>query len=380
MVGSTLLRKEKEILTGSLRSDKGKFYAVLNLKDEFGKRKQKTVNLHIDDVPGNKRKAERAFRDVLAQYEENHIVICKKDTMFSDYIKVWLEEAKPGLEQITCEAYQSYVDLHIYPFFKELGVNLQDLNYQHIQKYYALKIKTLSANSLKKHHVVINQTLRKALKHDLISNNPAEKVTLPKTEKFKGSYLTVEQGNALLDLAQGRPIEPAVVFGMVYGLRRSEIAGLKWSAIDFKGNTISVQHTVTKLRTTVAKDRTKNKSSNRTLPLNPAMRKYLVKLRAQQMSDKTLLGQAYRNTDYVCRWSDGHAISCDYLSKGFKRLLRRNGLPDIRLHDLRHSCASFMLKMGCSMKEIADWLGHADIKTAMNVYAHWDMAEKKDVA
>ncbi len=105
------------------------------------------------------------------------------------------------------------------------------------------------------------------MKHDLIPNNPADKVTLPKVERFTGSYLTVEQGNTLLEVVKDAPLEPAVILGMMYGLRRSEIAGLKWGAIDFDNDTLAVQHTITKFKTIVAKDRTKNKTSNRILPL-----------------------------------------------------------------------------------------------------------------
>ena len=367
-------------MTGSLQVNKGKYYAVLNMKDESGKYKQKWVNLEMPVVSGNKRKAEKAMREVLAEYQEKHINIFRKDVPFCEYVKVWLEEAKPRIEQITYESYKSYVDIHIYPFFLQLGVSLRELNYQHIQKYYALKIQALSANSLKKHHAVINQTLRKALKHDLINSNPADKVTLPKAEKYTGKFLSVEQGNILLEVSKGTPIETAVILGMMYGLRRSEIAGMKWGAIDIENDTLTVQHTVTKFKTEIARDKTKNKSSNRTMYLNPEVKEYLLRLRSQQEQDKALLGKAYHDTDYICRWADGRAISCDYLSKAFKKLLKRNGLPDIRLHDLRHSCASYMLKMGCSMKEISDWLGHADIKTAMNVYAHLDTEAKKDVA
>jgi len=367
-------------MTGSLRSNKGKFYAVLNLKDESGKRKQKTINLHIDDVPGNKRKAEKAMREVLAEYEENHMNVYRDDVLFCDYVKVWLEDKKPGISVGSYECYQSQVDGHICPYFKKLGVSLMDLNYQHIQKYYAYLGKSLSANTIWQHHAVINQTLRKALKHDLITNNPADKVTLPKIKKFSGSFLSVEQGNALLEAAKNSPMEPVVILGMMYGLRRSEIAGLKWSAIDFENDTLAIRHTVTKNKTVVAKDAAKNKSSNRTLPLNHDVKAYLLKLRAQQSKDKLLLGVEYQDTEYVCRWPDGRAMKCDYLSYGFKRLLSKHGLPNVRLHDLRHSCASYMLKTGCSMKEISDWLGHADIGTSMNIYAHLDMDTKRDVA
>ena len=117
------------------------------------------------------------------------------------------------------------------------------------------------------------------------------------------------------------------------------------------------------------------------LPLNRQLKVFLIKLRSRQSEDKLLLGEGYQKTEYVCRWPNGRALKCDYLSRAFKRILLQNELPEnTRFHDLRHSCASFMLKQGCSMKEIADWLGHADIKTSMNIYAHLDMETKNDVA
>ena len=122
------------------------------------------------------------------------------------------------------------------------------------------------------------------------------------------------------------------------------------------------------------------KSSYRVLPLNPSLKAFLLRLRAQQAQDKLTLGQAYQNTEYVCRWSDGHALSPSYMSTAFNRLLRENNLEIVRLHDLRHSCASYMLKTDCNMKEISDWLGHSDIGTSMNLYAHVDVEAKKDVS
>ena len=101
----------------------------------------------------------------------------------------------------------------------------------------------------------------------------------------------------------------------------------------------------------------------------------------KKYSDQSEFNDAYyQDTEYIRRWPDGRPMRCDYLSRAFKNLLAKHELPSIRLHDLRHSCASYMLKMGCSMKEVADWLGHADIKTSMNVYAHLDIEAKKSVA
>ena len=146
-------------------------------------------------------------------------------------------------------------------------------------------------------------------------------------------------------------------------------------------NSLIVERTRTRFTTVVEKEKTKNESSHRTLPLNQQVKSYLLKLRAIQSENKLLMGQSYQDSDYVCRWSDGHRVSCDYISSKFKDFLSANGIPEhVRFHDLRHSCASFLLRAGCSMKEIADWLGHADISTAMNIYAHLDKGMKQDAA
>ena len=209
-------------MTGSLKVDRGKYYTVLNLSDEAGKRKQKRVNLHIEAKPGNKRKAEQAHRKVLDDYEKKRITVYRADVPFHEYLKTWLDTKKLTIEQNTYEGYKEYIDVHIAPFFKKLNVNLTELNYQHLQRYYNEKHKTLSANSLKRHHAVINQTLKMALKHDLIAINPASKVTLPKVEKFVGKFLSTEEGNLLLDASKDTPLEAAVILAMMYGMRRSD--------------------------------------------------------------------------------------------------------------------------------------------------------------
>jgi integrase len=167
---------------------------------------------------------------------------------------------------------------------------------------------------------------------------------------------------------------------MMYGLRRSELAGLKWSAVDFQNDTLTIRHTVTQYKTRVAKDETKNKASHRTLPLNQSVKAFLIHLRAQQAQEKLLLGQAYQDTGYVCRFSDGRAWNVQYISQAFRRHLIKCILPNIRLHDLRHSCASYLLKAGCDFKEIQMWLGHKQISTTLDIYTHLDASSKKEAA
>lgn len=125
------------------------------------------------------------------------------------------------------------------------------------------------------------------MKIDLIDSNPADKVERPKKDRFIGSFYDADEVNALLQASKGTKLEMPILFGSFYGLRRSEVIGLKWDAIDFEHDTITIRHTVTSCdidgkRVLVAADTTKTKSSLRTLPLVPFVRERLLALKEEQ--------------------------------------------------------------------------------------------------
>jgi len=168
-----------------------------------------------------------------------------------------------------------------------------------------------------------------------------------------------------------------------YGLRRSEVLGLKWDAIDFKNNTITIQHTVTSVCVdgkyiTIEKDRTKNKSSHRTLPLVGEFYDILSKRKEKQDEYRRLCGRSYNNKylDYICVDEMGNRLKANFITANFKSTLVKNNMRVIRFHDLRHTAASLLLNAGVSMKEIQEWLGHSDFGTTANIYGHLDVNAK----
>ena len=174
-----------------------------------------------------------------------------------------------------------------------------------------------------------------------------------------------------------------MILAAFYGLRRSEVCGLKWDAIDFEKKTITIRHIVTQIcvdgkSTLIQKDRTKTKSSYRTLPLVPPFEKLLRRLKAQQEANRKLCGNAYcrQDAEYVYVNDIGELVKPGYLTQHFPRLLEKHNMRVIRFHDLRHSCASLLHANGVSMKEIQEWLGHSDISTTANIYTHLDFNSK----
>ena len=241
----------------------------------------------------------------------------------------------------------------------------------------------MSASSVIHYHANIHKALKYAVRLDLIPSNPADKVERPKKDHFVGSFFDADEVNRLFEVSKGTKLELPILFGAFYGLRRSEVIGLKWDAIDFENDTIIIKHTVTSVNLDskhiiVAADTTKTKSSMRTLPLVQFVKNRLLAIKAEQDNNRRLCGRSYNKEylGYVCINEIGDLIKPHYVTEQFPKLLEANGFRHIRFHDLRHSCASLMLANGVPMKQIQEWLGHSDFSTTANIYAHLDYSSK----
>lgn len=246
-----------------------------------------------------------------------------------------------------------------------------------------MKVNGVSANTVIHRHANIRKALQYAFKTGLLSSNPADRIERPKKQKFVGSIYDEHELEKLFQIVRGDPIELGVILAAFYGLRRSEVVGLKWDAIDFKKKTITIRHTVTQVTlngksTIIEKDRTKTKSSYRTLPLVPPFEELLHRLKLQQEQNRKLCGKSY-NTEaegYIYVNEIGELVKPGYITQHFPLILEKYGLRKIRFHDLRHSCASLLYANGVSLKEIQEWLGHSDISTTSNIYTHLDFNSK----
>ena len=361
------------------------YYIVLSYRDADGKRKTKWEATGLS-VKRNKKKAEA----LLLERRRNFMVSTAPaeirlddDILFSDFMLKWLEVTKSTIQITTYASYQGMVERVIVPYFRKRNIKLVDLKATDLQDFYTKQLERVKANSVIHYHANIHKALKYAVKIDLIPTNPADKVERPKKNEFKGSYYSAEEIHALTEIAEGTKLEIPVLLASFYGLRRSEVLGLKWDAIDFEENTLEIKHIVTQAsidgkKVLVQADRAKTKSSLRTLPLVPPIRDRLLMLKGQQDTYRRLCGKSY-NRDYLgylCVDEIGNIIRPNYVSEQFPKLLEKNGLRPIRFHDLRHSCASLLLANGVPMKQIQEWLGHSDFSTTANIYAHLDYASK----
>lgn len=373
------------MVTGSLRKRYDKWYAIICFNID-GKQKQKWINTGLP-ITGNKKNAEKILNEKILEYsaKETAAPIQEKNLLFCDFLADWLEIHRMNIAPITYGGYKHMLN-QIYPYFQKLNVSLENLSPLHLQKYYAVKLKEVSANTVLKHHTLIRSGLAYAKKMNLVRDNIADLVEKPKKQKFIGSFYNQEEIGALLEIIKGSPIEVPIMFAVYFGLRRSEILGIKWSSIDFVNRTLTISHKIVPVNDDgkchlEKSDVLKNKSSYRTLPLNDFLYGYLLDIKSRQEENKTFAGNSYNSehNGYVCINEIGNILRPNYISRKFKELLEVNSMRVIRFHDLRHSCASLLLHLGYDMKNIQLWLGHGDIGTTMNIYAHVEASSKKNM-
>jgi integrase len=303
------------------------------------------------------------------------------DIPFMEWINKWMEQKRNEVRLVTYEAYETYIDAHIEPFFKPLKLTLKSVSPQHIQDYINKKKKAgFSASTIRKHNVVIRGALQDALKKNLIPYNPADRATLPANETYVGKAYTAEQANVLLKVIDNEPMKPAIILGLFYGLRRSEVLGLRWRDIDFQAGTIRICNTVVKMKTRVEAELTKSRASKRTMYIIPETANFLMSVKKLQEERRHLLGDAYHKADNVCVWGDGRPFSTDYITQRFAQILKKHSLPHIRFHELRHTAGSLLLEKGLSAKQIQEFLGHEKVATTLDIYGHLSVAGKKEAA
>ena len=374
------------MIAGHLQIKNDYYYMVLSYLDANGKRKQPWFPTGLP-IKNNKKRAEKMLLELRQTYvppaDKKESGELSADMLFADYMELWLEVVRNSIEKTTFSSYTQMVKGKIAPYFRNTGVKLDELQARHIQSFYLYELKTVCPNTVIHEHANIHKALKYAVKMDLIPYNPADKVERPKKQQYIADYYRLEELEQLFEATKDHPYSLLIQITAFYGLRRSEALGLRWDAIDFERNTITIRHIVTTAKIdgkyeVVREDRAKTKSSLRSLPLVANIREKLLALKEQQKENKRICGNCYnREYDgYVFVDVMGNIFNPRNLSSNFSKLLEMKGLRHIRFHDLRHSCASLLLANDVPMKQIQEWLGHSDISTTANIYSHLDYKSK----
>ena len=347
------------MVAGRLQEKNGFYYIVLSYTDSAGKRRQPWIGTGLP-VKGNKKRAEKILAETRKSFTipKGQVSELSPDMAFSDYMRYWLKMMRTAVTETTYSSYCFNVEKHIIPYFEPLGVTLAGLQPRQIQSFYLHEAETLKNTSILRFHANLHKALKYAVRIDLIASNPVDKVDRPKPQAFMASYYSAEEMEKLFEAAQGHKLELIIQLAAFYGLRRAEVMGLRWEAIDFEAKTLTIRHIVTSTRIDgkkilVEADRAKTKSSLRTLPLVDPIAERLKAVKEQQEYNQKICGNCYNQEylGYVFVDAMGNLIQPDSVTTGFPQLLKENGLRRIRFHDLRHPYVKHTTKKYNSEKQ-----------------------------
>lgn len=366
---------------------------VLAWQDEDGKRREKSISTRLP-VKGNKKKAQDLLQETRMNFVPPRTAYSRNatsETLFGDFLLEWVQVIKPTVEHNTFTGYYTLIQARVRPWFIKKKLTLGDLerNPRCIQDFYTycMEEEKLSPNTVIHYHANIRKCLQYAYRVGLINSNPADRVEKPRKQPYVPNYYTASELEALFRAFHGDPLELPVKLASFYGLRRSEVLGLKWSEIDFVGKRIMIRNIVTEVyyeghSTRLCKNKTKTKSSTRAFPLVADFEESFRTLQEKQKWERKVCGSGYCTDylEYVFRDAQGSIMKPSYVSDHFALVIKKNGLKKIRFHDLRHSCASLLYAEGVDLKAIQTWMGHSTIGTTANIYTHFDYSRQEETA
>ena len=301
----------------------------------------------------------------------NGIVYDNENITIGEYLDVWLKGSVYGsVRQSTYDRDTNLVNNHIKPVLGSL--KLKKLNSAHVQNFYRNRLDTgLSASTVRKIHDILRRGLAQAVDWHLTQRNVADVVKPPRPVPKEIVALSTDETRRLLDAAAEDRLEALYVLAVHTGMRQGEMLALRWQDVDIENAVLSVRRTLTRRGGKVAFGEPKTKKSRRSIRLTPqavdALRAHL----ERQLRDMEILGDHYQDQGLIFTTDTGAPINPSNLrQRSFTPLLKRAGLPHMRFHDLRHTCATLLLSRGVHPKFVQEPLGHATIAITLDTYSH----------
>lgn len=371
-----------------------KVYSITSIKNKYGFRVkliygEKDVDVHQHAGYRTKKEATDKRNEIIFQLT-NHTYVVYANIKVIDYYSYWLDEIMKT--NITFNTYASYKNIVYNYIISEYGnLKMTTLNQSHIRKLYN-SVATKSESVVRLVKTVMNTSLEHAVQRNVISTNVALDINLPKSIKKKEyrtlnidsqNTLNIEQVKTLIKASKDTPIHLQVMFGVLMGMRISEINGLKYSDIDYINRKIFIERQLGKdlskdniecRKKTITKQevKVKTKSSKRWVDIPDILfeeileqRKIYEKNRKRRINDKTF---PFRDDNYICCSTYGNSRSRQFHRTYYNKLLLDNNLPAIKFHDLRHTYATILLKSNFSSKAVSQLLGHSSEIITVDVY------------
>ena len=383
-------KKDGKRATG-IQGKSGYLYIVRSktvMENGVKKSKKEWIRTGLKDTPENVKVASEQRKTYINNSDASFV---DRNVLLSDYVDSILEKKK---REVTDSTYSSYYyrGKHIKEYFSDIKV--RDIKKNLVEDFLdnLFIVDKLQQRSAKDVKVFFGNVMDQAIKDGIIVANPVKEVTLNKNlavenakEKVEDEeFFSYDEALLYLNKVETHKLYELFYLTLFFGLRREEVLGLKWSSIDFKDKTMTINHTVTKgMKRVNRNNSTKSDASKRQYPLNNEQIDMFNQLKNKEEKNRKLFGSEYVENDYIFKHADGSLYYPDYPSKVFKKVIKANpDLPQgITFHGLRSSCVSILVHEGHDVKSIQKWVGHADIDTTLRIYAKVkDKASKQEIS
>ncbi len=299
----------------------------------------------------------------------------------ADYFRNWIENHDKQLRETSYVAYKEQLYNRVIPYFSQFNLTLTELCSYDLTLFYRYcfaagrldgRAGDISSSSINRVHAYISKGLSDAVRERLIQSNPARDAEIPPNNEYIMEPYTEEEMTKIVEGALGDACEFPIIMGCSLATRRGECLGIRERAFDPVHKTIHINHTVTYLRgKMLCQDKTKSEKSNRVLPLDDVQAEYVALAIERNRRLRAEFGPSWNPEGYLCVWDDGTLIGPNIITKHLKRIAAKQGLPVKRMHDIRHSVISIMMKRNVNMRKIQGIAGHSDIKVTEK-YSHFN--------
>ena len=348
----------------------GQWAIVLDVRDpEFGKRKRKWHSFK-----GTKREAQIECSRLISEISGGAYIEPIKVTV-GQFLDRWLEHMKG---QLTARSHERYTELARKNLVPLIGNTLlAKLRPTMISQAYAKALESgrrdgkggLSPLTVKYMHRILRHALQQAVRWQLLVRNPADAVKPPTAERKEMKALDADGTAALIEAARGTRLFVPILLGVLCGMRRGEITALRWRSVDLERGQLSVVASTEQTRDSV-REKVPKSGHGRTVALPSLVVEELRQHRLSQAEALLKLGVRLEDNHHVIMRADARPLKPRSLTHAFEIFLRKQGLPRIRLHDLRHSHATHLLASGVHPKIAQERLGHSSVAITLDLYSH----------